>query len=46
MIHDFSVWLRTGSNPLDIDWFQSNTGEIFPRGPNTFSKSLKKNEII
>ena len=25
-IHDFSVWLRTGSNPADIDPFRSHTG--------------------
>ena len=25
-IHDFLVWLRTGSNPADIDWFRSHTG--------------------
>ena len=27
-IHDFSVWLRTGSNPADINQFQSHTGKI------------------
>ena len=27
--HDFSVWLRTGSNPADINWFQSHTGKYF-----------------
>ena len=26
-IHDFSVWLRTGSNPADISWFRSDTGK-------------------
>ena len=25
-IHDFSVWLRTGSYPVDINRFQSHTG--------------------
>ena len=25
--HDFSVWLRTGSNPADIDRFRSHTRE-------------------
>ena len=24
-MHDFSVWLRTGSNPSDINQFQSHT---------------------
>ena len=26
VIYDFSVWLRTGSNPADVDRFQSHTG--------------------
>ena len=25
-VHDFSVWMRTGSNPADIDRFRSHTG--------------------
>ena len=25
IVHDFSVWLRTGSNPVNINWFRSNT---------------------
>ena len=28
-IYDFSVWLRTCTNPLDINVFQSNTGKMF-----------------
>jgi len=28
-IHDFSVWLRIGSNPVDINRFQSHTGKYF-----------------
>ena len=28
-MHDFSVWLRTGSNTEDISWFRSHTGNIF-----------------
>ena len=24
-IHDFSLWMRTGSNPADINRFRSNT---------------------
>ncbi len=27
-IHDFSVWLRTGSNPVDCNRFQSHTGKV------------------
>ena len=27
-MHDFSVGLRTGSNPPDINWFQSHTGIV------------------
>ncbi len=27
-IHDFSVWLITGSNPVDSDRFRSHTGKI------------------
>ena len=23
----FLVWLRTGANPADINWFQSHTGK-------------------
>ena len=26
-IHEFSVWLRTGFNPADINWFLSHTGK-------------------
>ena len=26
--NNFSVWLRTGSNPVDINWIQSETGKI------------------
>ena len=26
-IHDFSVWLRTGSNPVDSNRFRSHTGK-------------------
>ena len=28
-IYDFSVWLRTVSNPVDINQFRSHTGKIF-----------------
>ena len=28
MIHDFSVWLRIGSKPADINWFRSRTGMV------------------
>ena len=27
---NFSVWLRTGFNPPDINRFQSDTGKYFP----------------
>ena len=26
--HDFSVWLRIGSNPPDINQFRSRTGNV------------------
>ncbi len=26
-IHEFSVWMRTGSNPVDTNWFRSHTGK-------------------
>ena len=26
-VHDFSVWFRTGSNPVDINRFGSHTGK-------------------
>ena len=26
MLHDFSIWLRTGCNPADIHRFRSYTG--------------------
>ena len=25
---DYSVWLRTGSNPADINWFQTHVGKF------------------
>ena len=28
-IHDFSVWLRIGSNLADINWLKSHTGKAF-----------------
>ena len=28
-IHNFSVWLRTGSNPADISRFRIHTGKKF-----------------
>ena len=28
-IHDFLVWLKTNSNPADINRFRSHTGKIF-----------------
>ena len=27
----FSIWLRTGSNPADINRFQSHTGELYTK---------------
>ena len=27
-MHDFSVWLINGSNPADINWFRSHTGNL------------------
>ena len=29
MIYDFSVWLRTGSNPVDINQLERNAGKLF-----------------
>ena len=26
--NDFSVWLKTGSNPADINWFRSHTENL------------------
>ena len=28
-LHGFSVWLRTGSNPAEINWIQSHTGKYW-----------------
>ena len=28
-IHDFSVWLRTGSDLADINWFRCHTGSFY-----------------
>ena len=28
-MHDFLVWLRTGSNPLEINRFGSYTGKLY-----------------
>ena len=27
-IHDFLVWLKTGSNPTDINWYQSHNNNL------------------
>ncbi len=32
MIYDFSVWLRTGSNPADSNRFRSSTGKVLTIG--------------
>ena len=37
-VHNFSVWLRTGSNPADCNRFRSQT-------ENYFIKSLSQNHI-
>ena len=29
-MHDFTVCLRTGSNPADVNWFRSHTGNSVP----------------
>ena len=28
MIHNFSVWFRTGSDPAYINWFLSHAGKL------------------
>ena len=33
-IYDFSVRLRTGYDPADINRFRSHTGKIFTKSPN------------
>ena len=33
-IYDFSVRLRIGSDPADINGFRSHTGKIFAKSPN------------
>ena len=41
-IHDFTVWLRTASNPGDINRFRSHTGYLIPiNSPkrNSFEKN-------
>ena len=39
-IHDFSVWLITGSNPADINRFRSNTGIILNSIYNAFKAKI------
>ena len=41
VIHDFSVWLRTVSNPADINQFRSHTGKIFLMKKRHFKSILK-----
>ena len=34
VLNDFAVWLKTGSNPPDINWFRSHTEKsVIPVGP-------------
>ena len=28
-LHDFALWIRTGSNPACINWLQIHTGNSF-----------------
>ena len=35
-IHGFSVWLRTGSDPADINRFESQTGKEIINNPRLF----------
>ena len=42
-VHDFSVWLRTISNPVDINRFRRFTGIIFFQ---TFSNKSTKEILI
>ena len=36
VIHDFSAWLRTVSNPADINQFRSHTGKKFLMEKKTY----------
>ena len=46
-IHEFSVWLRTGSNLTDINRFRSHTGKICSSNEiQTFTKQGLKNPQI
>ncbi len=38
-IHDFIVWPRNSSNPVDINWFRNHTGK-------NLIDLLSNNEII
>ena len=44
-IHDFSIQLRTGSNPVDIDRFQSHTGKMVIPNNFRYNKDTLSNVI-
>ena len=46
VIHNFSVWLRTGSNPQDINRFRSHTGKWKIRLSSLYMcETLRENTI-
>ena len=48
-IHNFSIWLRTASNPADINQFQSHTGNtlyLARLGEGLGSRRLGSNSIL
>ena len=45
MIHDFSVWLRTESNPADINGFRIQTGKKITKYCPILSKKAFSNSI-
>ena len=47
-IHDFSVWLRTGSNPVEINRFRSHDGTFFWQflGFNLYIQCRDENNLL
>ena len=42
VIHDFSGWQITDSNPVNINWYGSHTGNIFKVKSELFVKQLSQ----
>ena len=43
-IHDYLLWLITGSNPADINRIRSNAGKLFSLTPK-YNKTFQEQKI-